>query len=124
MSRRSIDYQYEGALMRGWTHSVVAAIGSWRLERQTNWQAARIARDIHPALWESVRRKIASASANDLAAYAKVRAAQLSQECIDSRMQANPALSGAYASKLLAKATSRALALVLATAASARRSAA
>ena len=110
--------------MARWPQSLVAALGRWRLELLINREAMRIAREIYPLLWENVRRKIAGASEKDLAAYAKVRAAQLSQERIDGRMLANPALPGAYATKLLVKATDRALGLVLEAAADARRSAA
>jgi hypothetical protein len=42
-----------------------------------NREALTIAREISPALWENVRRNIAGATQNDLAAYANVRAAQL-----------------------------------------------
>jgi len=110
--------------MAGWPHSVVAALRRWRVERQTNREAISIAREIYPALWENVRRKIGSTSENDLKDYAKVRAAQLSQERIDARMQANRALPGAYATQLLIKATGHAMDLVLKAAASAKRSAA
>ena len=105
--------------MAGW----LAAMGRWRLERRMNREAAKIAGEIYPALWENVRRKIASASETELTAYAKVRAAQLSQERIDARMQADPALSGAYATQLLIKATGLATVQVLAEV-NARRSAA
>lgn len=92
----------------------LSAMGRWRAERRMNREAAAVAREIHPALWESVRRKIASATESELAAYAKVRAVQLSQERIDVRMQANPALSGAYGTLLLIKATGFATSQVLA----------
>jgi hypothetical protein len=110
--------------MAKWPHSVVSAIGRWRLEWRTTRESVIIAREIYPTLWENVRRKLATTSDNDLTVYAKVRAAQLSQERVDSRMQANPALSGAYATQLLLKATDRATDLVVAAVASARRSAA
>jgi hypothetical protein len=89
-----------------------------------NREALTIAREISPALWENVRRNIAGATQNDLAAYAKVRAAQLCQERIDELMQANPALPGVYATQLLLYATDRAVARTLAAAANATKSAA
>ena len=63
-------------------------------------------------------------SATDLTEYAKVRAAQLAQEQVDVIMQANPALSGAFATRLLLKSTDRAVNLVLEAVANARRAAA
>jgi hypothetical protein len=110
--------------MASWPHSVVLAIGRWRLEWRIQRESAVIAREIHSALWESVRRKIAGLSENDLTDYAKVRAAQLSQERVDCLMQADPELSGAFATRLLLKSTERATELVLSAVASARRSAA
>ena len=64
------------------------------------------------------------ASGTDLTEYAKVRAAQLAQEQVDVIMQANPALSGAFATRLLLKSTERAVNLVLEAVANARRAAA
>jgi hypothetical protein len=110
--------------MAGWKHSAVAAIGRWRLDRKMNREALTIAREISGALWENVRRKIAGATENDLAAYAKVRAAQLCQERVDELMQANPAVPGVYATQLLLKTTDRAVAMALAAAANATKSAA
>jgi hypothetical protein len=110
--------------MAQWPHSVVSAIGRWRLKWRASRESVIIAREIYPTLWENVRRKIASTSEIDLTAYAKMRAAQLSQERVDSLMQANPALSGTFATQLLLKATGRATDLVMAAVTSARRSAA
>jgi hypothetical protein len=107
-----------------WSRSIISAIARWHLQCQIRREAMRIAREIYPSLWESVRRKIASSSVHDLTAYAEVRAAQLSQEQVDSLLRANPALSGAFATQVLLKATDRATDLVVAAAASARRSAA
>lgn len=110
--------------MAGWTHSAVSAIGRWRLGRKMNREALTIAREVYQALWECVLRKIPGATEEDLAAYAKVRAAQLSQERVDELMRANPALPGVYATQLLLKATDRAVDLALAAAAKVRSSAA
>lgn len=102
--------------MVGW-HSIASAFDRWRAQ----WQAVRIARDIYPALWENVRRKIPVTSGADLSEYAKVRAAQLAQQQVDAVMQANPKLSGAFATLLLLKTTDRAVNSVLEAVADARR---
>lgn len=65
---------------------------------------------------------MASTSEKELSAYAELRAAQLSQECIDSFMQADRSLSGSFAARLLIKSAGRATALVLAEVARTRRS--
>lgn len=95
-----------------------------RLARRIRRESKRIAGEIYPTLWENVRRKVASSTQKELHTYAKVRAAQLSQERIDTLMLAEPHLSGAFATRLLVASTDRAMRLVLATVASARRSAA
>lgn len=107
-----------------WPHSIVSAIGQWRLEWRIRRASAVIVREIYPELWDSVRRKIASDSARDLREYAQVRAAQLSQEQVDVLVRASPTLPGAFATQVLVKATNRATELVVTAAASARRSAA
>ena len=101
-------------------HSIPSVFDRWRAE----WRSVRIARTIYPALWENVRRKICDTSGTDLAAYAKVRAAQLAQRQVDVIMQGNPALSGAFATRLLLKSTERAVTLVMEAVAKARRKAA
>jgi hypothetical protein len=106
--------------MDGFRHSIASVFDRWRAE----WRSARIARTIYPALWENVRRKIPVARGTGLTEYAKVRAAQLAQEQVDVIMQANPALSGAFATRLLVKSTDRAVNLVLVAVANARRAAA
>jgi hypothetical protein len=53
-----------------------------------------------------------------------MRAAQLVQEQVDVIMQANPALSGAFATRLLLKTVDRAVNSVLEAVANARRAAA
>jgi hypothetical protein len=106
--------------MDGFQNSIASLFDRWRAE----WRSVQIARTIYPALWESVRRKIPHASTTDLAGYAKVRAAQLAQEQVDVIMQANPALSGAFATHLLLKSTDRAVNIVLEAVAKARRAAA
>jgi hypothetical protein len=98
-------------------HSIVSMFDRWRAE----WRSVRIARTIYPALWENVRRKVPHTSATGLAEYAKVRAAQLAQEQVDVIMRANPALSGAFATRLLIKSTDRAVRSVLDAATNARR---
>ena len=106
--------------MDGLQHSIASLLDRWRAE----WRSVGIARAIYPALWESVRRKIPDTSGTDLTEYAKVRAAQLAQEQVDVIMQANPALSGAFATRLLLKSTDRALNSILEAVANARRAAA
>src|SRR6478752_7133778 len=106
--------------MEGLQHSFASVCDRWRAE----WRLVRVARTIYPTLWESVRRKIPSTSGTDLAEYAKVRAAQLAQEQVDGIMQANPALSGAFATRLLLKSTDRAVHSVLEAVADARSAAA
>ena len=106
--------------MDGLQHSIASLFDRWRAE----WRSVRIARTIYPALWENVRRKIPNTSGTDLTEYAKVRAAQLAQEQVDVIMQANPALSGAFATRLLLKSTDRAVNSVLEAVANARRAAA
>ena len=101
-------------------HSIASVFDRWRAE----WRSVRIARTIYPALWENVRRKIPDTSGTDLMEYAKVRAAQLAQEQVDDIMQANPALSGAFATRLLLRSTDRAVHLVLDSVANAHRAAA
>jgi hypothetical protein len=110
--------------MNVWLNTVFSAMGRWRRERRINRESLRIAREIYAPLWEDVRRKVASNNENDLIAYAKVRAAQLSQERVDSLMQTNPGFSGAFATRLLVKSTDRATDLVLSAAARARHTAA
>jgi hypothetical protein len=106
--------------MDGLQHSIASVFDGWRAE----WRSVRIARTIYPTLWENVRRKIPNTSGTELAEYANVRAAQLAQEHVDSIMQANPTLSGAFATRLVAKSTERAVSSVLAAVANARRAAA
>ena len=89
----------------------------WRVE----WRSMRVSRIIYPALWENVRRKIPATNRTELDEYAKVRAAQLVQEQVDAIMRANPALSGAFATRLLHKSTQRAVKVVSEAAANARR---
>ena len=101
-------------------YSIASVFDRWRAE----WRSVRIARTIYPALWENVRRKIPDTSGTDLMEYAKVRAAQLAQEQVDDIMQANPALSGAFATRLLLRSADRAVHLVLDSVANARRAAA
>jgi len=101
-------------------HSIASVFDRWLAE----WRSIRIARTIYPTLWENVRRKIPHTSATELTEYAKVRAAQLAQEQVDAIMQANPALSGAFATRLVLKSTERAVTSVLAAVANARRAAA
>jgi hypothetical protein len=106
--------------MDGLPQSIAYVFERWRAE----WRSFRIARMIYPVLWENVRRKIPILNGTELAEYARVRAAQLAQEQVDDIMQANPALSGAFATQLLLKTTDRAVDAVLAAVAKARRSAA
>jgi hypothetical protein len=106
--------------MDGLQHSIGSLFDGWRAE----WRSVRIARSIYPTLWENVRRKIPNTSKTDLKEYAKVRAAQLAQEQVDIIMQANPALSGSFATRLVLKSTDRAVNYVLGAVANARRAAA
>jgi hypothetical protein len=106
--------------MNGLQHSIASVFDRWRAE----WRSVRIARTIYPPLWENVRRKIPNTSGTELTEYAKVRAAQLAQEQVDAVMQANPALSGAFATRLLLKSTERAVNSVLEAVADARSAAA
>ena len=106
--------------MDGLQHSITSVFDRWRAE----WRSVRIARTIYPPLWENVRRKIPNTSGTELTEYAKVRAAQLAQEQVDAIMQANPALSGAFATQLLLRSTDRAVNSVLEAVANARRAAA
>ena len=106
--------------MDGLQHSIASVFDRLRAE----WRSVRIARTIYPTLWENVRRKIPNTSGTKLMEYAKVRAAQLAQEQVDVIMQANPALSGAFATRLLLKSTDRAVNSVLEAVADARRAAA
>ena len=106
--------------MDGLQHSIASVFDRWRAE----WRSVRIARNIYPTLWENVRRKIPNTSGTELTEYAKVRAAQLAQEQVDAVMQANPALSGAFATRLLLKSTDRAVNSVLEAVADARSAAA
>jgi len=110
--------------MDGWRYSIASAFEHLWAELRIERQSVRIARLIFPSLWESVRRKIPDNSETALAAYARVRAAQLAQEQVGVIMQANSALSGAFATRLLTKSTARAVNKVLDAVASARRSAA
>jgi hypothetical protein len=105
--------------MDGLQHSMASVFDRWRAD----WRSVRIARAIYPTLWAHVRRKIPNTSGTELAEYAKVRAAQLAQEHVDAVMQANPALSGAFATRLLLKSTDRAVNSVLEAVANARRAA-
>jgi hypothetical protein len=110
--------------VRYWPKSVGATISNWRVEWRLQREALKISREIYPTLWENVRRKIANTSEKELSAYAELRAAQLSQERIDSLMQAEMSLSGAFAARLLVKSAGRATTLVLAEVTRARRTAA
>jgi hypothetical protein len=106
--------------MDGLQYSIASVFDRWRAE----WRSVRIARTIYPALWENVRRKIPNTSATDLTEYAKVRAAQLAQKEVNAVMQANPSLSGAFATRLVIKSTDRAVNSVLEAVANVRRAAA
>ena len=110
--------------MSRWPNSIASTFERLRVEWRIKRESVRIARTIYPELWENVRRKIADTSGPELTAYAKVRAAQLAQERVDVVMQANPALPGAFATRLLLKSTDRAVKLVLETVMSVRRAAA
>lgn len=107
-----------------WPQSLWSAIRRWLLKRRISRHSKEITQEIYPSLWENVRRKVATASAEDLAAYASVRAAQLAQERVDSIMSAEPSLSAEFATSLLLQSTERATKLVLGTAATVLRSAA
>ena len=107
-----------------WSHLLTKLISRCQLDWRVRRESKRIAREIYPVLWENVRRKMTGLNEKELHAYAKVRAAQLSQEQIDSLMQAEPHLPGVFASRLLVKATNRALRLITANLANTRRSAA
>jgi hypothetical protein len=109
--------------MPNWPRPLTKLISRLQLNWRIRREAKRIAREIYPSLWENVRRKVASSNEKELHAYAKLRAAQLSQVRIDSLMLAEPNLSGAFAAQLLVASINRAMRLVLATLASARRSA-
>jgi hypothetical protein len=110
--------------MVGWQYSIASAFERLRAEWRIKRESVRIARTIYPHLWENVRRKIPGTNASDLTAYAKVRAAQLAQEQVDVFVQANSALPGAFATRLLLKSTDRAVDSVMVAVASARRVAA
>ena len=110
--------------MVGWQYSIASAFERLRAEWRIMRESVRIARTIYPALWENVRRKIPHTSATDLTEYAKVRAAQLAQKEVNAVMQANPSLSGTFATRLLLKSTDRAVNSVLEAVANARRAAA
>ena len=110
--------------MSVWPQSLARLVSQCQLDQRVRRESKRIAREIYPVLWENVRRKMASSSEKELHAYAKVRAAQLSQEHIDSLMQAEPGLSGAFAASVLVKSTERGLKMIQSALASARRSAA
>jgi hypothetical protein len=107
-----------------WPRPVASLISNYQLNRWISRESKRIAGEIYPSLWESVRRKMADSSAKELNAYAKVRTAQLSQERIDALMLAEPHLSGAFASRLLVSCTDRALRQLAVNLTNARRSAA
>ena len=107
-----------------WPKPLTKLVSRLQLDRRSRRESKRIAREIYPTLWENVRRKMAGSSEKGLHDYAKVRAAQLSQEHIDSLMQAEPHLSGAFATSVLVKSTERALKMIQSNLASARRSAA
>jgi hypothetical protein len=106
--------------MDGFQHSIASLFDGWRVE----WRSVRIARSIYPALWESVRRKISNPNVTDLTQYAQVRAAQLAQEQVDLIMQADPSLSGAFATRLLRRSAERAVNAILKAIMDARRAAA
>jgi hypothetical protein len=110
--------------MVGWQYSITSAIERLRAEWRIKRESVRIARTIYPPLWENVRRKIPNTSGSDLMVYAKVRAVQLAQEQVDVIIQANPALSGAFATRRLLNSTDRAVNSVLDAVANARRAAA
>jgi hypothetical protein len=110
--------------MDRWQYSIASAFERLWAELRIKRQTVRIARLIFPSLWESVRRKIPDSNGTELAAYAGVRAAQLAQEQVDIVMQANSALSGAFAARLLTKSTARAVNQVMDAVANARRTAA
>ena len=102
----------------------MSAVARWRLERRIKRESMRISSEIFPTLWENVRRKITSDNKNELPAYIKTRAAQLSQERVDALLQANSELSGVFATRLLLRSAERATDSILAAVASAQRSAA
>ena len=110
--------------MLGWQYSITSAFERLRAEWRIKRESVRIARTIYPPLWENVRRKIPNRSGSDLTVYAKARAAQLAQEHVDFILQTNPALSGAFATRLLLKSADRAVDSVLDAVANARRAAA
>ena len=105
--------------MDGLQHSIVSVFDGLRAE----WRSFRIARTIQPSLWENVRRKIPNTSATELTEYAKVRAAQLAQEQVDAIIRGNPAMPGAFATRLVVRSTERAVNAVMEAVANARRAA-
>jgi len=110
--------------MQIWPPSFARFVSRCQLDRRVKREAKRIAGEIYPALWESVRRKMAGSSEKELRAYAKVRAAQLSQLQIDALMQPEPHLSGAFATRVLIQSTERALRMIQVAVEAAHRSAA
>ena len=102
------------SFMYGWSHWTVSALTRWRLEWRVKRESARIARVIYPALLESVRRKLPSTSLAELTEYAGVRAAQLSQERVDSIMRGNSELPGTFATRILLKSVEQSTNSVLA----------
>jgi hypothetical protein len=106
--------------MDGFQHFSAFVFDGWQAE----WRSFRIARAIYPALWEIVRRKIPGTNETEFAQYSKAGAAQLAQEQVVAIMQENSALSGVCATRLLLRSTERAVKVVLAAVANARRSAA
>ena len=68
----------------------MSAVARWRLERRIKRESMRISSEIFPTLWENVRRKITSDNKNELTAYIKTRAAQLSQERVEGLATPRP----------------------------------
>ena len=106
-------------IMKQWP--LLQLLGNWKRNRRLKRIARQIASNVYPSLWEHVRRKLADSSDSDLLAYAKVRAAQLSQPSVDTVMQDDPTLSGAFATELLLRSTELATARVSTALAGARR---
>ncbi len=97
--------------------AISSAIQRWQLRRRVNRAAKKIAREIYPELWENVRRKLTpKINHAEVASYARVRAAQLSQERVDLLMQANLEFSGDLASRVVVRSAEIATGLVVSAA--------
>jgi hypothetical protein len=92
-----------------------------RMGRRVNRDASRISREIQAKVWEDVRRKLTSVSANELQDYAHARAVQLAHPYVEALLAKDAGLTGGYGNSVIAAVSTQAVAASMMAAKKSRR---